>query len=715
MTIQMTEDNYSDPEGFVDDLSDSEIYAELDEVEPNEAQYEERCLMIFGIPVCGQDRLPKLKNVLGKLFSMANPDTDAKGYNDVYPLDEEGKTKGFCFLEYPSKESAEYACVLFDGYVLDKNHTFSVYPLSAFRNVQQPKENWEPPKKRPFVDAGDLWWWTQHPKALDQFAIQAQNPMNDAMSISVYWNGRGSQEPILANPDSTRENWSENIFKWSPHGSYLATLHKPGIALWAGESFIKVQKMSHENVNFIEFSPNETYLVTYAREERRAGDGENCLRIFDVFTGEMKKSFSPAGQGSARIHDWPFFKWCHNEEFFAFCRPKGNTINVYQTKDFTLCDNKPIELEGLVSFEWNPSKNIIAYYCEERVSANAPAEIGLMEFSRPKPNDPTVRRKIRAQRIFSVSAANLFWQKAGQYLAAHTERYNNARKTKEGDVKLTGIASHLEIFDCTEKEVSVQTVQLSEPFINFGWEPKGNKFCVLVGNMNKVTPLVYRLDKGKPVPQLMSKIEAGIQLNSVEWAPQGGWLTVFGANTVQGHVFFIDTTGAEAVRSRIVEHPSVNQGCWDPTGRYFVTCTLGRKGYEGGYRIHSFQGREIVRKNVEILLRFKWRPRPPVTLDDQKIKEVRKNMKQVSAKFEEEDRREQLKVSKEMLEMRRHQMSVFTIVRVQNREMYHDECQERLALRRGFNTDTVDPSDFVEETITVPLTTLMEPIKDEEE
>lgn len=107
------------------------------------------------------------------------------------------------------------------------------------------------------------------------------------------------------------------------------------------------------------------YLVTYSRENH--GDGENCLRIFDVFTSELKKSFSPSGQSAARIHDWPFFKWSYNEYYFAFCRPKGNTINVYETENFTLCDNTPIELEGLVSFEWNSTKNLIAYYCEERV------------------------------------------------------------------------------------------------------------------------------------------------------------------------------------------------------------------------------------------------------------------------------------------------------------------------------------------------------------
>lgn len=51
-------------------------------------------------------------------------------------------------------------------------------------------------------------------------------------------------------------------------------------------------------------------------------------------------------------------------------------------------------------------------------------------------------------------------------------------------------------------------------------------------------------------------------------------------------------------------------------------------------------------RNIETLLRFKWRPRPPAPLSDQKSKEVRKNLKQISQKFEEEDRREQQKVSK---------------------------------------------------------------------
>jgi len=90
----------------------------------------------------------------------------------------------------------------------------------------------------------------------------------------------------------------------------------------------------------------------------------------------------------------------------------------------------------------------------------------------------------------------------------------------------------------------------------------GNKFCVLVGS-TKITPLIYRYDKGKPAPQLLSKIESGTNLNSISWAPQGGWLIVYGASTPGGLVYFIDASGAtEANRIRSIEHPSLTKVCF---------------------------------------------------------------------------------------------------------------------------------------------------------
>lgn len=49
-------------------------------------------------------------------------------------------------------------------------------------------------------------------------------------------------------------------------GSYLATLHKPGVALWGTADFVRVRKFEHQGVQRIDFSPCERFV-----SEERAG------------------------------------------------------------------------------------------------------------------------------------------------------------------------------------------------------------------------------------------------------------------------------------------------------------------------------------------------------------------------------------------------------------------------------------------------------------
>ncbi|VDM73701.1 unnamed protein product [Strongylus vulgaris] len=191
-----------------------------------------------------------------------------------------------------------------------------------------------------------------------------------------------------------------------------------------------------------------------------------------------------------------------------------------------------------------------------------------------------------------------------------------------GEVKYVGGCTyHIEIFEI-QKDVSLMNLPLPEPFINFGWQPYGEKFCVLTGNQAKATPLVYRIEANSHAPKLMSKLDAGVQFNEVSWAPAGGWLAVLAKRSTGGNVMFVDTTLQEAKRTNVVEHPGFNKGYWDPTGRYFVTCSTlgGRMGADLGFRLYTFQGRELCRKGLERLSQFKWRPRPPVKLSEQKLK-----------------------------------------------------------------------------------------------
>lgn len=60
---------------------------------------------------------------------------------------------------------------------------------------------------------------------------------------------------------------------------------------------------------------------------------------------------------------------CPEANGYVACpKPGGNGINIYETKNFALLDKKHVIIEGLRTFRWSPTRPILAYYCDERVS-----------------------------------------------------------------------------------------------------------------------------------------------------------------------------------------------------------------------------------------------------------------------------------------------------------------------------------------------------------
>lgn len=48
-----------------------------------------------------------------------------------------------------------------------------------------------------------------------------------------------------------RSFWTDSFVQWSPHGSYLATVHRQGVALWGGPSFQRLHRFSHLMVSLL--------------------------------------------------------------------------------------------------------------------------------------------------------------------------------------------------------------------------------------------------------------------------------------------------------------------------------------------------------------------------------------------------------------------------------------------------------------------------------
>ena len=59
---------------------------------------------------------------------------------------------------------------------------------------------------------------------------------------------------------------------------------------------------------------------------------------------------------------------------------------------------------------------------------------------------------------------------------------------------------------------------------------------------------------------------------------------------------------------------------------------------EHGYHIYDFKGEMLREEQVEKLKQFLWRPRPVTLLTKEEQKQIRRNLREYSKDFEEEDR-----------------------------------------------------------------------------
>jgi translation initiation factor 3 subunit B len=58
---------------------------------------------------------------------------------------------------------------------------------------------------------------------------------------------------------------------------------------------------------------------------------------------------------------------------------------------------------------------------------------------------------------------------------------------------------------------------------------------------------------------------------------------------------------------------------------------------ENGYHIYDFKGEALREEPVEKFKQFAWRPRPPTLLTKEEQKQIRKNLREYSRVFEQED------------------------------------------------------------------------------
>jgi len=97
---------------------------------------------------------------------------------------------------------------------------------------------------------------------------------------------------------------------------------------------------------------------------------------------------------------------------------------------------------------------------------------------------------------------------------------------------------------------------------------------------------------------------------------------------------------------------------------------------ENGYHIYSLSGELHREEHIEKFKQFLWRPRPPTLLSRDEQKSIRKNLRDYSKDFEEQDRIEEDKEKGAIVEVRRRMLSEWLAWREKVKEELREERME---------------------------------------
>lgn len=77
---------------------------------------------------------------------------------------------------------------------------------------------------------------------------------------------------------------------------------------------------------------------------------------------------------------------------------------------------------------------------------------------------------------------------------------------------------------------------------------------------------------------------------------------------------------------------------------------------ENGYRLWDFKGTLLREEHIERFKQLLWRPRPPTMLSKEEQKTIRKNLREYSRQFDEEDQFEAETANREVVDARKRQL-----------------------------------------------------------
>lgn len=671
----ISDDSDDDEDSLMRKFKEIEPLVTLDSSFPN-------VIVIAGCPVVAEERREKLIAVLQSLISKElrkrGGELGDKELEIELPM-KDGSTKGYGFVTFASAFEAQHAAKHLNGFTLDKKSTLDACLLDDFDEIISRDENYRPPIKLLGFTRENFRWWLSDKRCREQIVVRYED------ETEIYWHDPVEMEPQLVY-NGRRERaegkrvWTDFRVQWSPQGSYLATFHRPGIALWACPNFDKKVRFEHKDVKQIDFSPNEEYIITWDGSPA-ALQNEKAVRVWQVMTGQLLRAFATPSK-TPRGNEFPHFVWSPKDKFVA--RMGEGELYIYELPAMTLVEDaqgkKAPLAYPLEKFDWSPGDCILSIWIP--ASQDAPGRLLLVEV-------PS-RKELATKNVYNVREASMHWQSAGDYLCLRTVVW---KKTgKKGRKPIT----QLEIFRMREKNIPVDNIQIEDMTVRqLHWEEGPSKRFALIVQDEATNSQAVDFYAIQEDTVLLSRFDISSNMNFMTWAP-GGTNFMLAALGVDCVLYFCKIT--EQGKVEVLhkdEHFMCNEVKWSACGRYvasMVCMPMVSVGHQvalrlhkhAGYNIWTFQGKLQYSCLKDPFYQFHWRPHPPSLTPPDKIEDIRKNLKEYTKRYDGEDEKLRIAQLEAFLSERRAAMAEFDrvyqeLIEWKESQKEHDQWQQAQA------------------------------------
>jgi len=640
------------------------------------------------------------------------------------------KTEGVCFIEFRNQMTAMTVLNELDGTAITKKNKIQIYTWKDFMKLEEYEENFEQPSFASFEASNFERAWLEDAEGRDQFLIRFKE--GDDHQTCVYWGDhlRGGADlstdfSRILSKKGQKCCLTSKEASWSPQGTFLTTLHGPGLKVWkqdrTGEFATKIERMEHRDVDMIHWSPNENYLVSFNSDPD--DDEEATIKFWDIATGEKIKERTDMFAEHISM-EWPFLQYSHDDKYFNFLesskwkprkpdfnpdvvnRSHADLLRIYDSKTFKKVAK--INVPGIKERKFSPCSNLMAYICSTPQDENTPTTVFVCDV-------PGVNTLTKASH-YQVRRAFLQWHPKGTHLCVSfvVKKKIRKKKGKKKDPRTIDPQKQIEkinlsICDCTNKKFPwVQVPIGKERLLACEFEPTESRLCVLQQGELKGENFVKFIDLKHPDREPIA-MKVG-DVCDVLWSPIGRHIVFAHEN---GHRTFHDT--AAVVKEKKREHDSAEDLYWSPCGRFCVSTVTSKieqdedapAATDNAWVMFNFQGEEIARREFKgtkmdkkMLFSFQWRPRPKSLVGDKEKEEIKRNILEDTKLWKSYEKADQ-KILRERLDKKMKD-------RLDKWQDWQDRCdamlefaqsiqKDREDLRDGRESEAEEEFDFIEE------------------